>query len=106
MQCMRSALGMELASLPTTVEQDKAELRASTHPPGSRRRLALQFRLEKKMLLQAVMRDLEPHADAESSIPRDRFLQCPVIDLLHSYRPIPTLVSPIRATGGPNTSAW
>ena len=73
MQCMRSALGMELASLPTTVEQDEAELRASTHPPGPRCRLALQFWLEKKMLLQAMIKDLEPHTDAESSVPRDRF---------------------------------
>ena len=65
MQVLRRALGLELASLPTTVKQDEAELRASTHPPGPR--LALQFRLEKKMLLQAVIRDLEAHTDTESS---------------------------------------
>ena len=50
MQVLRRALGLELASLPTTVEQDEAELGASKHPPGSRHRLALQFRLEKKIV--------------------------------------------------------
>jgi len=58
MQVLREALQLELASLPTSLAQDKAELSDSMHPPGLRRGLALQFRTEKKLLLQDIIDSL------------------------------------------------
>lgn len=62
LQVLRDALGLELASLPTTIAQDEAQLSA-LNPLGPRRRLALQFRLEKKLLLQDAIWSLEPQAE-------------------------------------------
>ena len=54
-QALQSALRAELKAMRTTVEEDEQDLAESWHELGERRRLALEFRLEKKRVLLAAI---------------------------------------------------
>ena len=54
-QVLQSAVRAELKAMRTTVEEDEEKLAHSRHELTERRRLALEFRLEKKRVLLAAI---------------------------------------------------
>ena len=54
-QALQSAVRAELKAMRTTVQEDEQQLADGRHELGERRRLALEFRVEKKRVLLAAI---------------------------------------------------